>query len=116
MERSATAAARSADPWSAAFAALDVFLDRCCDPVYGKLVWREAKVGVFYTPTGGPYYTIFDLRPHAILVVDPSTIKGLPAGLHASAFNSPFAIPFVAAQVLRSLDGRVVLGDEGVGR
>lgn len=46
MERSATAAARSADPWSAAFAALDVFLDRCCDPVYGKLVWREAPLAL----------------------------------------------------------------------
>jgi AcrR family transcriptional regulator len=46
MELSASAAARAADPWSAAFAALDVFLDRCCDPVYGTLVWREAPLAL----------------------------------------------------------------------
>jgi AcrR family transcriptional regulator len=46
MELSAAAAARAADPWSAAFAALDVFLDRCCDPVYGKLVWQEAPLAL----------------------------------------------------------------------
>ncbi|WP_072476356.1 TetR/AcrR family transcriptional regulator [Amycolatopsis australiensis] len=46
FERSATAAARAPDPWSAAFAALDAFLDRCCDPVYGKLVWREAPIAL----------------------------------------------------------------------
>ncbi|WIY05763.1 TetR family transcriptional regulator [Amycolatopsis mongoliensis] len=46
MELSASAAARAATPWAAAFAALDVFLDRCCDPVYGKLVWREAPLAL----------------------------------------------------------------------
>ena len=46
LEVSANAAARAADPWSAAFSALDAFLDRCCDPVYGKLVWREAPIAL----------------------------------------------------------------------
>src|SRR5256885_11523847 len=46
LELSAAAAARAATPWSAAFAALDAFLDRCCDPVYGKLVWREAPLAL----------------------------------------------------------------------
>ncbi len=46
MELSANAAARADDPWSAAFAALDAFLDRCCDPVYGKLVWQEAPLAL----------------------------------------------------------------------
>ncbi|VVJ15468.1 Uncharacterised protein [Amycolatopsis camponoti] len=46
MELSAAAAARGTDPWSAAFAALDVFLDHCCDPGYGKLVWREAPLAL----------------------------------------------------------------------
>ncbi len=46
MELSASAAARAADPWSAAFAALDAFLDRCCEPAYGKLVWREAPLAL----------------------------------------------------------------------
>lgn len=46
MELSASAAARAADPWAAAFAALDAFLDRCCDPVYGRLVWQEAPIAL----------------------------------------------------------------------
>jgi AcrR family transcriptional regulator len=36
-----TAAATAADPWEAAVQALDAFLDHCCDPVYGRLVWLE---------------------------------------------------------------------------
>ncbi len=46
MELSASAAAQAADPWAAAFSALDAFLDRCCDPVYGKIVWLEAPIAL----------------------------------------------------------------------
>jgi AcrR family transcriptional regulator len=35
------AAAAGPDPWDAALQALDAFLDQCCDPVYGRLVWLE---------------------------------------------------------------------------
>ncbi|HEX3489181.1 MAG TPA: TetR/AcrR family transcriptional regulator [Streptosporangiaceae bacterium] len=35
------AAATGPDPWDAALEALDAFLDQCCDPVYGRLVWLE---------------------------------------------------------------------------
>ena len=34
------------DPWPAALAALDVFLDHCCDPVYGRVVWQEAPIAL----------------------------------------------------------------------
>ncbi|WP_173128056.1 TetR/AcrR family transcriptional regulator [Kibdelosporangium persicum] len=44
LEQSAAAAARGKDPWEAAFLALDVFLERCCDPVYGKIVWQEGPI------------------------------------------------------------------------
>jgi AcrR family transcriptional regulator len=37
-----TAAATADDPWDAATLALDAYLDWCCDPVYGRLVWLEA--------------------------------------------------------------------------
>jgi len=46
MELSAAAAARFPDPWPAALAALDVFLDHCCDPVYGRVVWQEAPIAL----------------------------------------------------------------------
>lgn len=42
----AAAAATATDPWAAALAALDVFLDRCCDPVYGKVVWQEGPLAL----------------------------------------------------------------------
>jgi AcrR family transcriptional regulator len=42
----AAAAARAADPGAAAIAALDVFLDRCCDPVYGRIVCLEAPIAL----------------------------------------------------------------------
>ena len=42
----AAAAARAADPRSAAIAALDAFLDRCCDPVYGRIVCLEAPIAL----------------------------------------------------------------------
>ena len=40
------AAAVAADPWEAAMRALDAFLDRCCDPVYGRLVWLEGPTAL----------------------------------------------------------------------
>jgi AcrR family transcriptional regulator len=33
-------------PWEAATAALETFLDRSCDPVYGRLVWQEAPIAL----------------------------------------------------------------------
>jgi hypothetical protein len=50
------------------------------------------------------------------VAADPSTVNNLPPGVHGSLFSDPDGVPFVAAQVLRSLDGRVVLGDTGVPR
>ncbi|MFL6142585.1 MAG: TetR/AcrR family transcriptional regulator [Labedaea sp.] len=46
VQRSAGAAAGVDDPWQAAFAALDTYLDVCCDPTYGKLVWQEAPLAL----------------------------------------------------------------------
>ncbi len=41
-----TAAATAADPWEAATLALDAYLDQCCDPVYGRLVWLEGPAAL----------------------------------------------------------------------
>jgi AcrR family transcriptional regulator len=41
-----TAAAAAADPWDAAVLGLDAFLDQCCDPVYGQLVWVEGPAAL----------------------------------------------------------------------
>ena len=40
------AAAAVPDPWDAAIRALDAYLQRCCDPVYGRLVWVEGPAAL----------------------------------------------------------------------
>ena len=41
-----TAAATTADTCEAATQALDAYLDQCCDPVYGRLVWLEGPAAL----------------------------------------------------------------------
>jgi AcrR family transcriptional regulator len=38
--------ATSHDPWEAATQALDAFLDKSCDPVYGRLMWLEGPTAL----------------------------------------------------------------------
>lgn len=45
-ERVVAATAGVEDPWEAAMLGLDAFLERCCDPVYGRLVWQEGPVAL----------------------------------------------------------------------
>jgi AcrR family transcriptional regulator len=48
LERAGAAALAADGPWSAAMAALDAYLDECCDPVYGRLCWIEAPIALGY--------------------------------------------------------------------
>ncbi len=45
-ERVTAATAGVDEPWEAAMVGLDAFLDQCCDPVYGRLVWQEGPVAL----------------------------------------------------------------------
>lgn len=45
-QRVATAAREVDDAWRAALAGLDAFLEQCCDPVYGRLCWREGPAAL----------------------------------------------------------------------
>ncbi|MGW4469964.1 TetR/AcrR family transcriptional regulator [Nonomuraea sp. NPDC004354] len=42
IHRVIESSARADDPWQAAMAAVEAFLDHCCDPDYGRMVWQEA--------------------------------------------------------------------------
>lgn len=42
----AAAATVAGDPWQAALLALDAYLNQCCDPVYGRLVWLEGPAAL----------------------------------------------------------------------
>jgi AcrR family transcriptional regulator len=46
VEDSKAAGARSDNPWESALLALDAFLDYCCDPTYGRVVWQEAPIAL----------------------------------------------------------------------
>ena len=39
-------ASTGTDPWDAAMRGLAAFLDQCCDPVYGRLVWQEGPIAL----------------------------------------------------------------------
>ncbi|MGK5558817.1 TetR family transcriptional regulator [Actinomadura kijaniata] len=42
----AEAAGAHSDPWAAALTAQEKFLDQCCDPVYGRIVWQQAPIAL----------------------------------------------------------------------
>lgn len=46
VAKAGEAAAAASDPWAGGLAALDAFLDECLDPVYSRVVWREAPVAL----------------------------------------------------------------------
>jgi len=46
VERIRASAARGTDPWDAAMRGLGAFLDQCCDPVYGRIVWQEGPLAL----------------------------------------------------------------------
>lgn len=46
IRKAAEASASAADPWQGSLAALEAFLDCCCDPVYGRVVWQEGPLAL----------------------------------------------------------------------
>ncbi len=48
LDRAMAAALAADDVWTGAMAALDAYLDSCCDPVYGRLCWIEAPIALGY--------------------------------------------------------------------
>lgn len=48
-ERILAVAARTTDPWEAGMAAVEAYLDECCDPTYGRLTWQEGPVALGWT-------------------------------------------------------------------
>jgi AcrR family transcriptional regulator len=46
VDEAAKAGARGANAWESALLALDEFLDQCCDPAYGRIVWLEGPLAL----------------------------------------------------------------------
>lgn len=46
VDKAAKAGARGEDAWQGALLALDDFLEQCCDPVYGRIVWQEGPLAL----------------------------------------------------------------------
>ena len=45
-DQAGAVAAETSTSWQAAFAALDNFLLRCCDPIYARVVWHEGPLAL----------------------------------------------------------------------
>jgi AcrR family transcriptional regulator len=46
VDRAAKAGARGENAWHGALLALEEFLEQCCDPVYGRVVWQEGPLAL----------------------------------------------------------------------
>lgn len=46
VDAAGKAGARGSNAWESALLALDEFLDHCCDPVYGRIVWLEGPLAL----------------------------------------------------------------------
>ncbi|HEY7598115.1 MAG TPA: TetR/AcrR family transcriptional regulator [Actinophytocola sp.] len=46
VDAAAKAGALGANAWESALLALDEFLEQCCDPVYGRIVWLEGPLAL----------------------------------------------------------------------
>ena len=104
------AAAAVEQPWEAALAGLDAFLEACCDPVYGRIVMREGPVAMTYAEWAACeelYSYALTLELLAMLVaageVDPLPIEPAARITHAvigaAAMQIADAAPEKQAQV-----------------
>jgi AcrR family transcriptional regulator len=46
VQRTAAAGLAAGDAWNGSVAAVNAFLETCCDPVYGRIVWQEAPIAL----------------------------------------------------------------------
>jgi AcrR family transcriptional regulator len=74
------AAEQADDPWSAAFAALDAFLERSCDPVYSRIVWIEAPaaLGWMHWQSAGEKLAYGHVERHIKVLIDSGAIDPQP--------------------------------------
>jgi AcrR family transcriptional regulator len=85
------AADQASDPWSAAFAALDAFLERSCDPVYSRIVWIEAPTALgwmHWQSTGQDLaYGHVERRIKALIdsgAIDPQPLESLTRVMYSA--------------------------------
>lgn len=74
------AADQVSDPWAAAFAALDAFLERSCDPVYSRIVWIEAPtaLGWMHWQSAGEKLAYGHVERHIKILLDRGAIDPQP--------------------------------------
>ena len=73
------AAAQHHDPWDASLAAIDAFLDECCEPMYGRLCWLEGPIAL-----GWEGWKDFEEK-HAYGLIERFIAATIAAGLIAPA-------------------------------
>jgi AcrR family transcriptional regulator len=83
----AAAAVHADDPRAAAEAALEEFLECCCDPAYGRLVWQEAPMALGWRDwKASEEEFAFGLIQQTInTLIDAGALPALPATTMARA-------------------------------
>jgi AcrR family transcriptional regulator len=104
------AAERASDPWSAAFGALDAFLERSCDPVYSRIVWIEAPtaLGWMHWQSAGQNlaYGHVERRIKALMdsgAIDPQPLESLTRVMYSALGAAGMALAEAADEDKRRL-------------
>jgi AcrR family transcriptional regulator len=101
VELSAAAGEKGTDPWSRALLALDAFLEKCCDPDYGRIVWEEAAatLGMNYWKTLEEKFAYGLIEHYVKDLVDSGMVAPVPID---AATNIAFHLLGAAGEALAS--------------
>lgn len=99
VQRSRDAGEQGGDPWERALLALDAFLDTCCDPVHGRVVWQEGPLALGWAEWEEVehQYAFGLIREHLTTLMESGRIERLPLD---TAAHIAFAMLGAAGQAL----------------
>jgi AcrR family transcriptional regulator len=93
-ERIAAAAVGQPDAWQASMAALDAFLDLCCEATYGRLCWLEGPLAL-----GWERWMDYE-KKYAYALID-----GFVQAARESGLIAPVPVPITSQLVFHLLGG-----------
>ncbi|RZS31458.1 TetR family transcriptional regulator [Herbihabitans rhizosphaerae] len=79
----ATRVAAEDNPWDAAMIGIDVFLERCCDPMYSRVIWQEGPIAFGWAKwkESEEKYAFGLIKQMIIALIDSGEIAPLPVDI-----------------------------------